>query len=267
MPDFIPVLITALLVMLILFMAAGGFQLGGGLFQRDSTSSISDDSDISDLEEDTILLGNNFTISNSADTKALAKVDSRVSQGLISGASKTISFKSEDYNSFDTGKLKINVIDTNLYGNLIVRINGETVYADRPAIGETEFYFDKDVFKTANTMTVMSGGSGWRFWAPAIYDVNVTLYLETAKLESKSYKFDLDYVPDNAKIVIYGTKKSGEGEITVSINDIKVYKGYLNGYKNFDSDVLKAGENRVKIYSDANSEYDVYSAKVIVWDD
>ncbi|MCD6477259.1 MAG: hypothetical protein J7K26_03855 [Candidatus Aenigmarchaeota archaeon] len=262
MPDFIPVLTAALIILLVLFIAVGGLPVS----EEKETSPSSLTYYYPDISG-TIMLGSNFTISNYADTKFLAKLDGRVSQGLISGEKKTISFKAQDYHNFDTGKIVVNIINTNLYGNLIVKINGKTVLNERPNIGKHEYYFDNNVLKTENTITVFTSGSGWRFWAPSIYDLNLSLYMETLDINKKSFKFDLDGKPERARIAIFGDRIKGEGEIVIKINDIKVYKGYLNAYKYFDPDILNIGENYVDIYSEQNSEYNIYSAKIILWDE
>jgi len=265
MTEFIPILVVSILVLLALIVSFGGVEWTD-IEQDDKLVVISDLDDYTETDHTVVTLGGNFTVSHISESQRVASIKGEFTKGLTTSSSASDTFKLNDVTNIDVGVVKIKVNDTNYYGSLLVSINGRKVWAEYAGPGEYDAMFSPSVFKRINTVKVSAGGSGWRIWAPTVYVAEVGVYVEYFGVSKKKYEFELNTVPDRARVVVYATGK-GSGELEVQLNNFKIYKGYANAYKYFDPDVMHTGTNKVSIIAGENGEYDVESAKLIFWYD
>ena len=86
--------------------------------------------------------------------------------------------------------LKFSVDNTNMYGNLIIRWNGKEFFSRLASPRGYTIEIDKTYVKESNTLEVMAGSPGLRFWATTVYklkDFQVSVAYGPAKL----YPFEL----------------------------------------------------------------------------
>ncbi|MBW2985025.1 hypothetical protein KY361_07945, partial [Candidatus Woesearchaeota archaeon] len=67
-----------------------------------------------------------------------------------------------------------------------------------------------------------------------------------------------------ARFLIFG-KREGTGHLIVSVNGEEVFSGYTTVQNNFAVDELKAGINKVELFTEPNTKYDITSAKLILF--
>jgi len=257
MPDFIPVFIAATVSLLLLFLFFGGLI-------TITEEPVQETAQPRPIYYDKIALGSNFTVADYGETYKLANLSGNVTSGLISEIDKTISFgASNRLDDFDQGKIWLDIKDTNLYGEFIIIINNNIVYRNATLVGEHEIRFSKDILNDENNiLTVKAAGSGWRIWAPTVYIYDLKIYGEESEETTKTTSFNLTYVPSYARLRVYVYRREGDGYLKVKINGYNVYRGRSDGFKSFDPDILREGENTAEIIADPGTKYEVESVYI-----
>ena len=76
-------------------------------------------------------------------------------------------------------RIRFSVLDTNMYGNLVMKWNGKEVFKDRAKEQEHVILIGKEDVKEENRLEVFSEGPGLLFWASTVYDIrNLEVQLE-----------------------------------------------------------------------------------------
>ncbi|MFQ6021069.1 MAG: hypothetical protein ACE5J4_03610 [Candidatus Aenigmatarchaeota archaeon] len=257
MPEFIPILITALVIMIVLLMVFGGVMVSVPSPEKLPESRV-------------ILIGSDFSITYEIGDRRLSNLNGTVSKGIISGIDKSVAFDVPDLEDVKQGFVRFKINDTNLYGKLLFYINDKEVYADYPRKGiEYSFSFDPDILNSENNVwDVKAESSGWKIWAPTIYNFNANLFVSYLGKKTHDLIFDLNETEvenfKRAKLVMFGSR-SGSGKIIVKLNGIEIYKGYMDVDQEFPESILKSGENRIHISSEADSKYDIDTAEIFLY--
>ncbi len=255
MSDFVPVLIAATVMLLVLFMAFGGLIIIGEEPQPELTTTSVIDYKVN--------LGANFTVADYQLGTEYIQVDGNVSEGIVSSAKKIRSFEVRDFDEITHGKVIMDIEDTNLYGPLIIMINDNVVFNNVTLIGTHSVKFNKNFLnETDNQLVIRAGGSGWRIWAPTTYIFDLGVYGEIYDISHEKVKFNLTYVPSYAGIRVYVASRQGTGEIEVKVNGYRVYKGRGTAFKTFDTDILKEGENVAEFKATSGSRFKIQSAYI-----
>jgi len=256
MPDFVPVLTVAIISLMTLLL------MFGGIIEFNDTTRASYDYNASDTAN-RIYLGENFSVADFRMGTDYASMSGKTENGIFSKAMKSMSFDARTLGKAEYGLLTLKINDTNVYGPLIVSINDNVIFNEPALVGEHKIKFDKSILKdTENKIIIMAGSSGWRMWAPTVYQFEAKISGETKDIEKKTTLFKLDSVPDKTKLKVYIDDREGPGDIIIKINGYRVFKGQVNGFKDFDPFILREGNNNAEITAEYGSRYNVDSVYI-----
>jgi hypothetical protein len=209
-----------------------------------------------------------FTVYYTASEEKVGGISGEVSNGVFGGEDKTTGFQAKNPGEVTEALLSLNVSKSNYYGKLIVLVNDKEVYADYPPIGEKMISFDRSVLKENNVIRVLAETSGWRIWAPTVYDFDMKVVLNYFGRKAMSFVFDVNEKEmermDRARIAAFGNR-TGLGNLDIMINGVKVYSGIMTAYRDFATSLLREGNNTVSFSTEANTRYDISSAQVILF--
>ncbi|MDD5416987.1 MAG: hypothetical protein PHU12_03350 [Candidatus Aenigmarchaeota archaeon] len=251
MPDFIPVLVVAIICMLGLMMVFGGF----------ITTTEEPSSSVSEYQETRISLGTNFIVAEYKAGSEFVKLTSNVSSGMFSKKEDSATFDVKKLSELKNGRVYLDVKDTNDYGSLIIEVNGNVVYNNVTPKGIREVKFDKNfMIDEDNVVTVKAGGSGWRIWAPTVYRVETRIFGDIYDSVKKTVDFNLSYIPGKPRLNLFIASKDGTGNLIVKINGFNIAKSKSNVFKDFDSAVLMEGTNYVEFTAESGSRFNIQSA-------
>lgn len=264
MPEFIPVLIAGVLVFAGLLLAFGGFVVtpagqpsgGGGAFPSEEIMRIP--------------LGGNFSVGYMAADVSVANISGNVSHGLLSGEDKTYSFVLSDPASATGGRIKLRVNETNLYGRLIIIINGNVIFNDYAPSGDTEIVFGSEILSTNNVIEVKAESSGWRFWAPTIYQFSASVTTSWRGALTKTFEFDLTShdvaLASKGRLAINVKRREGTGQLTAKLNDNLIYADVrTNIIKDFGVENFIIGTNKLELSAPSATRYSVESVEIILY--
>lgn len=256
MTDFIPVLVVAILMLAALLIGFGVIIMPEEPVEQVRTGPTG-------YYPDEIYLGYNFSVADFQEAYTLAKIKGNVSSGVVSNVDQSVSFDVRKIEEIEFGKLKLTVSDTNAYGRIMIIVNGNVVYNDATYAGTQDIIFTKDILnRTGNTLVVRAEGSGWRIWAPTVYQIDLTMFGEVEDESEKTVTFDLDYIPDSARIRVYVSRREGAGDLIIKLNNYKIYEGKVNSYRTFDPYVMRLGKNTAVIMAEPGSRYEIESAYI-----
>ena len=263
MPEFIPVLIAAVLIFAGLLLAFGAVVMlpptpyapdGGGPTEQ--------------LRH--IHLGGNFSIGYIAAELPVANISGVVSRGLLSGEDKFFSFPLSEPGSATGGHIRLHVKDANLYGRLMVGLNGHELFNEFGYPGDYSIPFGPDMLKSENTLEVRAESSGWRFWAPTIYDLSAETTVNWRGALSKTFNFTLSSddvaLATKGRLVIGVTRREGTGQLTAKLNNNTIYADVKTAIvKDFTPDSFAVGTNVLEVSAPAGTRYTVSASEIIIY--
>jgi len=261
MPDFVPVLVAAVLLLIVLLVAFGGSMLFslGGYGGRGGQAYYSR----------TIDLGRDMVVMYTEGQKDITSLKGEVSQGLFGNTKQKVDFTVDNYDDATEGVLKLKIWNSNYYGNFIIAINGQEVYSGTPEIGDKTIVFDGSILKSSNTIEVEAESSGWKIWAPTVYIFDASLSVNYIGKETQSLSFvltDKEVTNVNrARLLVFGTREFGTGDLSVKINGREIYSGLTTIYTDFAVDVLKPGNNTLDLSTEQNTRYNIVSAQIVLF--
>jgi len=251
MPDFVPVLVGAVLILIVLMISFFG---------------ITPPPSRGIAATRTVLLGENFSVTYTVGEEDITSLSGTVSRGLLSGRDEIIDFNVPTAEDASEGLINLNIKDSNHYGNLIIRVNEKEVYKGFPKTGETLISFNGNILENRNTLEIISESSGWKIWAPTVYTFDLSLSVNYLGKKTKSFIFDLTDLEimnmNRARLLIFG-ERDGTGNLAVKINNREIYNGLTNVYTDFPVDILIAGNNTIDLSAGVNTRYDISSAEIV----
>lgn len=257
MPDFVPVLIVAVLSLIVLLIAFGGsmFILPGSGGTKSSSKTVD--------------IGQNFVVMFLQGENNITHLSGESSQGLFGKTSQKTSFPLGDYTDASEGIIKLKVWNSNYYGNLLIYINGGQVYRGTPQIGDNVISFDGSALKANNTIEIESESSGWKIWAPTVYIFDADLSVNLVGKKTHTFSFDLTNSEvanvNRGRLLVFGTRSSGNGNLNVVLNGVEVYSGLTPIYTDFAIDNFKAGNNTLELSTEQNTAYNITSAQIVLF--
>jgi hypothetical protein len=264
MPEFIPVLIAAVLVFAGLLIAFGGVITVPSAPQPGGTGGT--------LTEELrhITIADNFSVGYVAAEQTVANISGTVSQGLLSGEDKVFSFQLSEPESITGGHINVNVNDSNLYGRLIVTLNGKDIFDDFAYPGEHSIAFSPELLKEENNISIHAESSGWRFWAPTIYSLSAEAAVTWHGALSKNYSFTLASndvaMSTKGRLAVYVTRREGSGQLTVKLNGEPIYTDVrTNIVQDFTADKFVVGTNTLEFSAPAGTRYTIGTSEIIVY--
>jgi hypothetical protein len=255
MPDFIPVLVVAVLGLIaLLLIFSGGFIFGG--IGRISESSR------------TINLGEDFTVSYEIGKDSILSWGGEVNSGLFSNLEEREEFDIENVGDVSEGTINMKIWNSNYYGNLLMYINGEEIYNGAPLAGDKTINFNGSTLKSNNVIEIKAENSGWKMWAPTVYILDMDLSIGYESKKTQTFEFEMTGLEidslNRARLLIFGTRE-GTGNMIVKLNGKEIFEGRTPIYTDFAIDNFVEGRNTLDLSAEANTEYDITSAQVVLF--
>lgn len=253
MVDFIPVLIAAVLLFAVLMIAFGDWILTSPSYQtyyNDTTVTYTS----------TVHLGENFNISAGKGPTQLTYITGIISQGILSSIKKEYSFAADTVTASSGGRIDLEVTNTNLYGPLYVKVNGNIIHSNYSRIGMHTVYIPKQYLEPNNYVEISAGSSGWRIWAPTVYifraNTSIDYFGDTVRnFEFSMTKTEYDTILD-AQLVVDIAEYEGKGRPIYTVNGYEIYRGTARDIT-IPLDVLKEGMNEVRVSSESGVIFQV----------
>ena len=258
MPDFIPVLIAAILLFAVMLIAFGDWISASPTYKSmyNMTPSYTNN----------IHLGGDFSVSSGAGGKYVTYMSGIVASGLMSHTKKSITFNADGTGS-SGGIIDLTVTNTNLYGPLTVKMNGNVLYSNYSRIGTHKIYFPKEYLEPQNILEVDAGSSGWRIWAPTVYifkaNVSIGYYSDIKK--SFGFTVNQDEYDNlmNSYVISKISNYSGGGRPVYNVNNFEIYKGVGSNFT-LPKDVLKVGFNNFTVSSESDTSFSIGTLDVVL---
>jgi hypothetical protein len=264
MEDFNIVLVAAVVSFMVLLIAFNSNFTFSGFDWSDGFG----DNGGSHFVPDRTVEFNNFVVYYTASEEKVGYAIGQVTNGAFGGQSQKAGFQVSRPTDVSEAIIDINVSDTNYYGRLIASINGKEVYADYPVLGEELISFDKSLLRSDNLVEFAAESSGWRIWAPTVYDINSSVTVNYFGKKTMSFTFDVNDKEidrmDRARVSVFGDRQ-GNGNLGITINGVKIYSGVTTAYRDFATTILKSGNNTIDFYTEPNTRYNITSAQVILF--
>jgi len=216
-----------------------------------------------------------FSIGAPKANQTLATVESYgIKNGFIGHHEWAYEFNA---NNPQAAYLNFDVSETNLYGNLIVELNGKKELNIKVLDSVSPSLKLENIRAGANKLVIKAQGSGLRFWAPTIYKLkNIKFTLNDYGYHKFTTTFQIyDYELngfDRAELSFFVTKSQREEPITIRINNQIIYdqKPYLRATPytiifSANETNLKLGENILEITTGENSIYDLENSLLKVF--
>jgi len=205
-----------------------------------------------------------INISHISHEKSITSERKKIFNGLLFGSEELVVHVNVDNETLRGAKIVFKVVNTNNYGRLRVYLNDMLMNEGYYAVGEYELEVDLSRLKKENKVRFAVESSGWKLWAPAIYE------LEDAGL----LLFSKDFIPTQREFFLYSaeverlTRDKGyltldlttkQGNLTVKLNDEQIFYGAVNRsffQVLFDQSVLRVGKNEVEFLPEENSRFE-----------
>jgi hypothetical protein len=148
------------------------------------------------------------------------------------------------------------VNDTNRYGALEIKINGETI---RKEVYTTGDYVIEMPVLDSYDIEIVPESSGWRFWSPSVYILE-NIQIHTAAFSNIKATYEFDVEPDVyeglTKGEIFFNLDDFQGDAYVTLNGKQIFnrsmlRATAVGY--FNKDVFEPGKNRITFEAGENS--------------
>ena len=257
MPDFVPVLIAAVLLLIVLLLAFGGSML----FTPTRPGGLA-------LSSKTVVLGQDLVVMYVEGQKNITSLKGEVSSGLFGNANQKADFEVDNYRDASEGVIKLKIWNSNYYGDFLIKINGEEVYRGAPEIGEKMIIFDGSFFKASNTIEVETESSGWKIWSPTVYIFDADLSVNYLGKKTQSLSFDLTNLEitnvNRARLLIFGAR-DGPGNLVAKLNGREIFSGLTTVYMDFAVDNLKVGNNTLDLSTEKNTRYNISSVQIVLF--
>ncbi|MFH0956381.1 MAG: hypothetical protein V1813_00805, partial [Candidatus Aenigmatarchaeota archaeon] len=152
-----------------------------------------------------------------------------VTAGLLGGEREDLDITAPDYavEWVKGGTMTFRVTDTNQYGDLVVKWNGDEVYRGRASAGDYEIELLPSQVKGQNTLEVYADGPGLMFWATTVYqikDFEAKATYGPAKFIDFAVSQDELETLDHFELAWY--TQSRRGNLSVAINGEEIYNAY-----------------------------------------
>lgn len=181
---------------------------------------------------------------------------------------KTFTLTDEEIEKLKESKISINVDATNLYGRLIIGLNGKRIFSDFVEAGK-EIPVNVSLFKKTNNLVVTAESSSWRIWAPTVYVLDLNLESSFFGESSQSFGF---VVPKNdcpvkyARIILSVQNKTGSGNLVVRLNNNMVFNSTPTSRQWIEfNDTVKCGNNTIGMVSEGNVNFDISGVQVVIF--
>lgn len=281
MSDFLPVLAFGVILLAVMFLLFWGLQIGpaaakaqGGGFEEEvpSPPPVSGVAGFPQETVKTIPIAKDFSVSFESGGVSVASLrNSSVENGVFGRIGREVSFDAAVQDA-ESARIGMNITDTNLYGNIVAVLNGETVFNNYSLVGRLEIPLNASRLKPKNNvLDVEASGSGWKIWAPAVYYFDADVLINYYSLRSKSFDFSAGSGikgVSKSRLVLVISKKEGSGNLIARVNGNEVYRGndLRLAMADFPSSVISLERtNTLEFLAEKGAKYDVSSAEILLF--
>ena len=165
----------------------------------------------------------------------------QVSSSWLGSESKSYEIGVEDwYSTTQRGvRVSFDLIDSNSYGNLIIRWNGKDFFSEVAEPNHYSVFINSSFVKGSNRLDILTDGPGLYFWASTAYvlkNVNVNLEYGPEKIIAFELVPDEISMFDRGELSFYA---GGTGTLQVKVNGVGVYEESPRGSVKVGFDYLK----------------------------
>ncbi|MBI4019638.1 MAG: hypothetical protein HY364_05325 [Candidatus Aenigmarchaeota archaeon] len=208
-----------------------------------------------------------FNVSNLRAPAVHALEDGRIFSGVLFGSGSMKYTLDTNVPQFMT--INFTVTKTNSYAPLIIKINGKEAMRKLLSAGDYSFNIDKELLSDTMEIEIGAEGSGWKIWAPAVYDLSsVRITVDTFNERSYIYKFDLSGKYDTFKrgrIVLNFIEN--RGSLSVPLNGVEIFDEPPANSQNieFYKDRVRNGVNSLEFRASEGSSFLANGAMTIAY--
>ncbi|MBR9681323.1 MAG: hypothetical protein GOV00_00830 [Candidatus Altiarchaeota archaeon] len=156
-----------------------------------------------------------------------------VAKGLLTTQEHTVRFSvpTETINDLDSATILLTIENTNRYGPLMITVNGEEIFKEVPEENSLEIKIPLNILETENSIRISAGSSGWKIWAPTVYELSelkVVESLATNEMQSFQFSIEKDDLEDFylGRVYVGSMQPQIAGELTIILNNENVvYRG------------------------------------------
>lgn len=185
---------------------------------------------VEELFSKTFLLGDFIIEKGIFEETVISKENFEVFKGYFSKQSEEIivEIPAERIDKISKGKLKIEIESTNNLGKLIILFNDEKIFDSRVGVGEVEIEVGREKINETNTISILAGTPGFRFWAVNIYRIKEIKFEVTYEgVYEKEFYFELssEVIENFVKLGISFRRIDEEPlpELIIEVNDQIIY--------------------------------------------
>jgi hypothetical protein len=169
--------------------------------------------------------------------------------------------------------LRFDVVKTNGYGNLMIKVNGQIISNRKFTPGSYIITLNLSTLGTENRIEFIPFSSSWKIWAPSVYSLNnVEFGYQTKNLVTTDIPFMI-YQDETSAM---GSKKGRivldldehTGNLSILLNGEQVYSGTAKAYESiyFDESKLKVGQNNVGFYTEDQGDFEGNATMIVYYD-
>lgn len=274
MDEFIFVLLAGLLMIAVMLIAWGVPPEGAGNATQGGVTKIENPFSIGSFPKDVarqISFGD-FKVSYSLGSTILeTKRSIEIDEGRVFSMGGIVE---QDISMLTGGFINIFVRETNSEGKLIVKVNGQEVFNQMVNPGKIEIPLSKEIMREYNTVEITTKkNSALKFWVKSSYkidriDFGANFYGNLGKDELfQIYPEELRNFR-SAELGFRLKSYSGAGDLSISINNRRIFKGQpsLDFHQSFNQYEagLSTGANTISFSTEAGSTYELENVVISI---
>lgn len=219
MPEFVPVMAVSVILLIALFIIFSGNILYPGASYSSQTQY---------TYTRTVNLGSGLSVASVRSDVSLLDFSGEVKQGIMERKKECFTFTIKKPESIQAHRADIKIIDTNAYGGLVLELNRNVFYKNITYKGIKSVEIDPKLLSNDNTFCIYAESSGFRFWAPTVYNLNLNL---TATMQNSTIEKTFDLSENEllaikaAELKISVSGFSGSAPLNVMLNGKNIYSG------------------------------------------
>ncbi|MGC9310135.1 MAG: hypothetical protein ACP5E4_00230 [Candidatus Aenigmatarchaeota archaeon] len=227
MDEFYAFLFAGIFIIFLLFMFFGGAEVNVQ-YGLDGYGKGGDFSE-NDLTWKEIPLGDIISSEKTIKSSEVLADNIKVQNGAFFGSTKyerEVTLEKDIFDGLEEASLSFNIDDTNNYGYLTILINNRTLLYEKPLMGSHKA--ERSDLKEKNMLEVSTSSSGWKVWAPSVYQMSgLSLDVSYLTKEIPIKEFDVPHY-------VYQTYYRGELRFdSIYPADLRVF---VNGYDIFSKE-------------------------------
>jgi len=179
----------------------------------------------------------------------------------------------KDMDLVTEGFIIIQILDTNSEGNLVVKINDQTIFDQKTSSGKIEIPVEKLLLLDYNVIDISTTGPGWKFWTSSFYKIDkiefgINFFGDLKKEEAFTvYEDELQNFKSGI-VTFYVEDVEGDGDLTIEINGYQIFKGkpisrFSKPFGQFDVGLVK-GTNTITFSTEEGTSYNIDDAEIII---